>query len=184
MSRIGKMPITVPAGVQVDIKGSTVNVKGPKGQLGWTFSPTVSIQEENGVVTVTRSSEEATVRALHGTSRALLNNMITGVSTGFTVVLEIDGVGYRAEMNGQTLVLYLGFSHPVEVVPPEGVTFEVETKARQVKIMGHNKEQIGQLAADIRKIRPPEPYKGKGVHYLGEHIRRKAGKSGKTKGKG
>ncbi len=183
MSRIGKMPITVPAGVQVDIKGSTVNVKGPKGELGWTFSPTVSIEMEEGVVTVTRSSDEATVRALHGTSRALLNNMITGVSTGFTVVLEIDGVGYRAEMEGNTLVLYLGYSHPVRIEPPAGVSFEVDTKIRQVKIMGHNKEQIGQLAADIRKIRPPEPYKGKGVRYQGEYIRRKAGKSGKTKGK-
>ncbi len=182
MSRIGKMPITVPAGVQVDIKGSTVNVKGPKGELGWTFSPTVSIQMEDGVVTVTRSSDEASVRALHGTSRALLNNMITGVSTGFTVVLEIDGVGYRAEMDGNTLVLYLGYSHPVRVEPPAGVTFEVDTKIRQVKVMGHNKEQIGQLAAEIRKIRPPEPYKGKGVRYQGEYIRRKAGKSGKTKG--
>jgi large subunit ribosomal protein L6 len=177
------MPITVPAGVQVDIKGSTVNVKGPKGELGWTFSPTVSIEMEEGVVTVTRSSDEATVRALHGTSRALLNNMITGVSTGFTVVLEIDGVGYRAEMEGNTLVLYLGYSHPVRIEPPAGVSFEVDTKIRQVKIMGHNKEQIGQLAADIRKIRPPEPYKGKGVRYQGEYIRRKAGKSGKTKGK-
>lgn len=183
MSRIGGMPIAVPAGVQVDIKGSTVKVKGPKGELGWTFSPTVTILLENGQVIVNRSSEAATVRALHGTTRALLNNMITGVSTGFTVVLEIDGVGYRAEMNGTTLVLYLGYSHPVEIVPPEGITFDVDTKTRQVKIMGHNKEQIGQLAADIRKIRPPEPYKGKGVHYLGEHIRRKAGKSGKAKGK-
>lgn len=183
MSRIGKMPITVPADVQVDIKGSTVNVKGPKGELGWTFSPTVSIEMDDGVVTVTRSSDEATVRALHGTSRALLNNMITGVSTGFTVVLEIDGVGYRAEMDGSTLVLYLGYSHPVRIEPPAGVAFEVDTKIRQVKIMGHNKEQIGQLAADIRKIRPPEPYKGKGVRYQGEYIRRKAGKSGKTKGK-
>jgi large subunit ribosomal protein L6 len=182
MSRIGKMPITVPEGVQVDIKGSTVNVKGPKGELGWTFSPTVTIQMEDGVVTVTRSSDEATVRALHGTSRALLNNMVTGVSTGFTVVLEIDGVGYRAEMDGNTLVLYLGFSHPVRVEPPAGVAFEVDTKIRQVKVMGHNKEQIGQLAAEIRKIRPPEPYKGKGVRYQGEYIRRKAGKSGKTKG--
>jgi large subunit ribosomal protein L6 len=109
--------------------------------------------------------------------------MVTGVSTGFTRVLEIDGVGYRPDMNGKNLMLYVGYSHPVEVPPPDGITFEVDTKARQVKIMGRDKEQVGQVASDIRKIRPPEPYKGKGVHYLGEHIRRKAGKSGKTKGK-
>jgi len=182
MSRIGRLPVTVPAGVQVSIAGNEVKVKGPKGELQRLFSPVVSIELENGKVVVTRSSDEALARALHGTTRALIQNMVTGVSAGFIKVLEIDGVGYRAEMNGANLVLYLGFSHPVEVPPPAGITFDVDTKTRQVKISGWDREQVGQVAADIRKIRPPEPYKGKGVHYLGEKIRRKAGKSGKAKG--
>ena len=126
-------------------------------------------------------SDEASICALHGTSRALLNNMVVGVSTGFMVVLEIDGVGYRAEMNGKNLVLYVGYSAPVTVEPVEGVSFDVDTKTRQVKVMGHDREVIGQVASDIRAIRPPESYKGKGIHYLGEKIRRKAGKTGKAK---
>ena len=128
-----------------------------------------------------RSSDEASVRALHGTTRAVLHNMVVGVSTGFTVTLEVDGVGYRPEMNGKNLVLYVGYSSPKEVVPPAGISFEVDAKARQIKVMGYDREQVGQVAANIRGIRPPEPYKGKGIHYLGEHIRRKAGKSGKAK---
>jgi large subunit ribosomal protein L6 len=136
---------------------------------------------ENGQVLVTRHSDEASFRALHGTTRALINNMIVGVSSGFVRVLEIDGVGYRAEMSGKNLVLYLGFSHPVTVEPTEGISFDVDTKARQVKISGFDKQQVGQIASNIREIRPPEPYKGKGIHYLGEKIRRKAGKSGKAK---
>ena len=145
------------------------------------FSPVVKIEKNADTITVTRSSDEASIRALHGISRALLNNMVVGVSTGFTVVLEIDGVGYRAEMNGKNLVLYVGYSAPVTVEPVEGVSFDVDTKTRQVKVMGHDREVIGQVASDIRAIRPPEPYKGKGIHYLGEKIRRKAGKTGKAK---
>lgn len=181
MSRIGRLPITIPAGVNVDIQGSEVKVKGPKGELKRLFSPVVKIEKNDDTITVTRSSDEASIRALHGTSRALLNNMVVGVSTGFTVVLEIDGVGYRAEMNGKNLVLYVGYSAPVTVEPVEGVSFDVDTKTRQVKVMGHDREVIGQVASDIRAIRPPEPYKGKGIHYLGEKIRRKAGKTGKAK---
>jgi len=165
--------------VQVDISGTHVKVKGPKGELQRTFSPYVEIKQEEGQIIVTRKSEIAQARALHGTTRAVIANMVQGVSDGFTVILEIDGVGYRAEMDGTTLVLSLGFSHPVRVEPEPGITFDVDTKTRQVKVMGFNKERVGQVASDIRKVRPPEPYHGKGLHYLGERIRRKAGKSGK-----
>ena len=141
----------------------------------------MAISLANGQVIVTRSSDIATQRAMHGTTRALLNNMILGVSTGFTRTLDIDGVGYRAEISGKNLVLYVGFSHPVTMEPPAGIIFSVDTKIRQIKISGHDKEQVGQVAANVREIRPPEPYKGKGIRYTGEHIRRKAGKSGKAK---
>ena len=181
MSRIGRMPVEIPAGVQVDIKGSCVRVKGSKGELQRTFSPTISITMENNQLVVGRSSEAPTERALHGTTRAVIANMVHGVSAGFERVLEIEGVGYRAEMNGKSLVLNLGFSHPVEIEPPEGITFDVDPKSRQVFVRGYDKELVGQVAANIRKIRPPEPYHGKGLHYLGERIRRKAGKSGKAK---
>lgn len=181
MSRIGRMPITVPAGVQVDIKGTDVKVKGPKGELQRSFSPLIGIALENGQVTVTRNSEIALERALHGTTRAVLNNMIQGVSAGFTVILEWDGVGYRAEINGKTLMLHMGYSHPIPVEPPMGISFDVDAKTRQIKVSGYDKEVVGQVAADIRKVRPVEPYLGKGLHYLGEKIRRKAGKSGKGK---
>jgi large subunit ribosomal protein L6 len=181
VSRIGRLPVSVPAGVQVNIKGNEVTVKGPKGELKREFLPMVAIAMEKESVIVTRSSDEPAVRALHGTTRALLQNMVTGVSTGFKKVLEIEGVGYRAELNDKDLVLYLGFSHPVVIKPPEGISFDVETKVRQITINGYDIEIVGQLAADIRKIRPPEPYKGKGIHYLGEKIRRKAGKAGKAK---
>ncbi len=183
MSRVGRLPVTVPSGVQVDIQGMNVRVKGPKGQMERTFAPGVAIKMEDGHVVVTRDSEAPTIRAMHGTARALINNMVTGVSTGFTRVLEIDGVGYRAEMSGKNLMLYVGYSHPVEVPPPDGVTFEVDAKTRQIKVSGFDKEQIGQIAANIRSIRPPEPYHGKGIRYAGERIRRKAGKAGKGKGK-
>lgn len=181
MSRIGRLPITIPAGVDIKIDGKDIRVKGPKGTLERTFLPGVDVTVENDVLTITRESDEAQLRALHGTTRALINNMVTGVSTGFKKILEIDGVGYRAEMDGNTLVLYLGFSHPVRIEPEDGISFEVDTKTRQVTIHGYDNEQLGQVAADIRKIRPPEPYKGKGIHYLGEKIRRKAGKAGKAK---
>lgn len=181
MSRIGRMPVAVPAGVSVDLKGSHLSVKGPKGQMERLFVPEVGITFENGQIIVQRSSEEARVRALHGTTRALIHNMVVGVSTGFERLLDIEGVGYRAEMDGAKLVLYVGYSHPVVVDPPEGIKFDVDTKTRQIKISGYDKEQIGQVAANIREIRPPEPYKGKGIRYHGEKVRRKAGKSGKGK---
>jgi large subunit ribosomal protein L6 len=180
VSRIGRMPVEIPNGVQVDLKGSFVSVSGPKGKLERTFSPSISIEMENNQLLITRSSNAPAQRALHGTTRAVLNNMVVGVSTGFEKVLEYEGVGYRAEMNGPKLVLYLGFSHPIEVEPPEGVSFEVEAKSRQVFVRGFNKEIVGQVAANIRELRPPEPYHGKGIHYLGEYIRRKPGKSGKA----
>jgi large subunit ribosomal protein L6 len=179
VSRIGRLPVVVPASVQVKIDGASVHVKGPKGELQREFSPLVSIDMEENNVVVKRSSEEPNVRALHGMTRALIQNMVTGVSDGFTKVLEIDGVGYRAEMDGMNLKLFVGYSHPVIVEPMEGITFEVEQRTRLVKVMGYNREVVGQVAADIRKIRPPEPYHGKGIHYLGEKIRRKAGKAGK-----
>jgi large subunit ribosomal protein L6 len=181
VSRIGRMPVDIPNGVQVDIKGSQVSVNGPKGKLERVFSPSISIMMENGQILITRSSDAPAERALHGTTRAVLNNMILGVSAGFQRVLEYEGVGYRAEMSGPKLVLYLGYSHPIEVEPPAGISFDIDAKARQVFVRGFNKEEVGQTAANIRELRPPEPYHGKGLHYLGERIRRKPGKSGKAK---
>jgi large subunit ribosomal protein L6 len=173
------LPVTVPSGVQVDIKGLDVRVKGPKGELQRAFSPQVEIKLENGHLVITRKSDIPSVRALHGTTRAVLANMVHGVSAGFTRILEIEGVGYRAELDGATLVLYMGYSHPVRKEPPQGIKFEVDGKIRQIKVLGVDKEQVGQVAAEIRKVRPPEPYHGKGLRYAGERIRRKAGKSGK-----
>ncbi len=181
MSRIGRMPVVIPAGVQVELNGANLRVKGPKGELKRTFSPLIGISMEEGQIVVTRKSDAPAERALHGTTRAVINNMVKGVSAGFERVLEVDGVGYRAAMEGSTLVLYVGYSHPVRVEPPAGITFSVDEKTRQIKISGFDVEQVGQVAANIRGIRPPEPYKGKGLHYLGEKIRRKAGKSGKGK---
>jgi large subunit ribosomal protein L6 len=183
VSRVGRSPVTVPSGVQIDIDGQFVRVKGPKGVMERTFTSGISFEVENGTLVVTRESDAPTARALHGTSRALINNMVTGVSTGFTKTLEIDGVGYRPDMSGKNLVLYVGYSHPVEVPPPDGITFEVDARARQIRVIGYDKEQVGQVAANIRSVRPPEPYHGKGIRYQGERIRRKAGKSGKGKGK-
>lgn len=179
MSRVGRLPIAIPGGVQINIDGTHVKVKGPKGELQRAFSPLIGIAMENGQVAITRNSDDPAERALHGTTRAVLANMIHGVSAGFTTTLEVDGVGYRAEMSGKNLMLYVGYSHPVEVPPPAGISFEVDQKTRQIKVMGFDKEAVGQTAADIRKVRPPEPYHGKGIHYLGERIRRKAGKAGK-----
>jgi large subunit ribosomal protein L6 len=180
VSRIGRMPVEVPQGVVVDIKGSYIRVKGPKGQLEHTFPAAMKISLKDGIVSVDRPSDERNYRALHGMTRALINNMVTGVSQGFEKVLEVNGVGYRAEMNGKNLVINVGFSHPVDVEPPEGISFDVETRARLIKVQGYDKAQVGQVAADIRKIRPPEPYKGKGIKYLNEKIRMKAGKAGKV----
>ena len=179
MSRIGRMPVEIPNGVTVDLKGSNVIVKGPKGELQRTFSNLIGISMETNRLVVTRNSDQPAERALHGTTRAVLANMVHGVSKGFEVVLEIDGVGYRAEMDGKNLAVHVGYSHPVIVEPPAGISFESDPKTRQVKVLGYDKELVGQIAANIRKIRPPEPYHGKGIHYLGEHIRRKAGKAGK-----
>lgn len=181
MSRIGRLPITIPASVKVDLSGSSVVVKGPKGEMQRTFSPLIDIAMENGLITITRRSDNPAERALHGTTRAVLNNMVRGVSAGFTRILEWDGVGYRAEMSGPTLMLYMGYSHPVKFEPPQGISFEVDLKARHIKVNGYDKEVVGQTAAEIREIRPVEPYLGKGLHYQGEKIRRKAGKSGKGK---
>ncbi|MCL5611150.1 MAG: 50S ribosomal protein L6 [Chloroflexi bacterium] len=179
MSRIGRMPVEIPGGVQVEVKGKNVRVKGPKGELQRTFSNIIGIAMENNQLVITRNSDEPAERALHGTTRAVLANMVHGVSKGFEVVLEVEGVGYRAEMEGKNLALYVGYSHPVKVEPPAGISFEADAKTRQIKIMGFDKELVGQTAADIRNVRPPEPYHGKGLRYLGEHIRRKAGKAGK-----
>jgi large subunit ribosomal protein L6 len=181
VSRIGRLPIAVPAGVQVDLKGTFVKVKGPKGEMQRDFSPLIDISLENGLITITRRSDLPAERALHGTTRAVLNNMIRGVSGGFVKILEWDGVGYRAELSGKNLMLYMGYSHPVTMEPPVGISFEVDAKIRQIKVLGFDKEEVGQVAADIRKVRPVEPYLGKGLHYLGEKVRRKAGKSGKGK---
>ena len=182
MSRIGRLPVIIPESVQVDINGSEVRVKGPKGELVRTFLPEMGLKLENNQVLVTRSSDAPAQRALHGTTRALLQNMVTGVSTGFTTELEVDGVGYRVEMDGKKLVLYVEYSHPFIIDPPAGITFEIDSKTRLVKVNGSDNEVVGQLASDIRKIRPPEPYLGKGIRYKGEKIRRKAGKAGKGKG--
>ncbi len=179
MSRVGRMPVEVPGGVQVDIRGSHVQVKGPKGELQRTFSPLIAINREGNLITVERKSDAPAERALHGTTRAVLANMIHGVSQGFEIVLEVEGVGYRAELNGKNLMLYVGYSHPVEMVPPSGISFEADAKTRQIKVLGHDKELVGQVAANIRKVRPPEPYHGKGIRYAGERVRRKAGKAGK-----
>lgn len=179
MSRIGRLPVQIPSGVTVDLKGTTVIIKGPKGEMHRTFSNLIGIALESEQLVITRNSDLPAERALHGTTRALLANMVRGVTQGFEVVLEVEGVGYRAEMEGKNLALYVGYSHPVKIEPPSGVTFDADPKSRQIKIRGFDKELVGQVAADIRKVRPPEPYHGKGLHYLGEHIRRKAGKAGK-----
>ncbi|MFZ5879834.1 MAG: 50S ribosomal protein L6 [Chloroflexota bacterium] len=179
MSRIGRMPVQIPGGVQVNVNGSQVQVKGPKGELQRLFSPIIGIAMENNQLVITRKSDNPAERALHGTTRAVLANMIQGVSQGFTVVLEVEGVGYRAEMEGKNLMLYVGYSHPVRMEPPAGISFETDAKTRQIKVLGYDKETVGQVAANIRKVRPPEPYHGKGLRYKGERVRRKAGKAGK-----
>ena len=180
MSRIGKMPIPVPASVKVDIvPGNLVTVKGPKGELSQTFNRDMKISRENGELVVTRPTDQRHHRALHGLTRALLNNMVVGVTDGFKRILEIHGVGYRAQNDGEKLILQVGKSHPVEYAPPSpDIVFEVSRDGRTVTISGINKQKIGELAAKIRKERPPEPYKGKGIRYQGEYVRAKAGKTG------
>jgi len=174
------MPVIVPNNVEVKIDGTKVQIKGPKGEMYRTFPASMQISYDDGVIQVNRASDDRIERSLHGMTRALINNMVVGVSTGFEKILEINGVGYRAEIDGNKLVLYVGYSHPVVVDPPAGVSFEADMKTRQIKIQGHDKQLVGQIAADVRKIRPPEPYQGKGIKYLDEKIRRKAGKAGKV----
>lgn len=178
MSRIGKMPIDVPSGVDVKVEGSRVVVKGSKGELVREFTDRVEFGIEDGVITLSRDSDSPQSRALHGLSRALLANMVEGVSNGFSKELEIQGVGYRASLKGKDIELLVGFSHPVNVVAPDGITFDVPEPTKII-ISGIDKEMVGQVAANIRKVRPPEPYKGKGIRYTGEYVRRKAGKAGK-----
>lgn len=180
MSRIGRLPVVLPKGVEVNIEGTSVHVKGPKGEMRQTFPPSMQITLKEGVLEVSRSTDARTDRSLHGMTRALINNMVVGVSAGFERILEVNGVGYRAEMQGKNLVLYVGYSHPVVIEPPEGISFDADMKTRQIKVMGYDKQLVGQVAADIRKVRPPEPYQGKGIKYLEEKIRRKAGKAGKV----
>lgn len=185
MSRVGKKTIELPKGVDVTINGNLVTVKGPKGELKRQVHERMEVVKEGTSVNVKRHSDEREDRALHGLTRALLANMVQGVSQGYTKTLEIgaESVGYRAEMTGKSLNLFLGFSHPIEFPPPAGITFATDAKTRTITISGIDKELVGEIAAQVRKLRPPEPYKGKGIRYQGEKIRRKAGKAGKT-GKG
>jgi len=180
VSRIGRLPVEVPDGVKIKVKGSYVHVKGPKGELSHTFPSEMKIKFENGQIVVKRPSDQKEHKALHGMTRAIINNMVTGVSQGFEKILEINGVGYRAELEGKTLVLSVGYSHKVPIEPREGITFDVDALTRQIKVMGYDKQVVGQIASEIRKVRPPEPYKGKGIKYIDERIRRKAGKAGKV----
>jgi large subunit ribosomal protein L6 len=189
MSRIGRAPITVPAKVQVNwTENNLVTVKGPKGELSQQVDPALTLKLDNGVLTVTRPSDSKEHKSKHGLYRTLVNNMVVGVTTGFTKQLEIHGVGYRAAKVGENLVIQVGFSHPIEVQPPAGISLNVDgvdaaTKATKVSVSGIDKQLVGQVAASIRSVRKPEPYKGKGVRYAGEAIRRKAGKAGKVGGK-
>ena len=177
MSRVGKAPIPIPSGVDVKIDGSDVTVKGSKGELSRTVHDAVSVAVEDNEIIVARNNDERESRALHGLTRALLNNMVIGVTEGYRKQLEIVGVGYRANMKGSSLELQVGFSHPVTVDAPAGVTIEAPDQTTVI-VSGIDKELVGQVAANIRKIKPPEPYKGKGIRYTGEHVRRKAGKAG------
>jgi len=178
MSRVGKKPVEIPSGVTVTVDGSNVTVKGPKGELSRSFNPDIEIKVEENVINVSRPSDAKEHRALHGTTRALLSNMVEGVSKGFERTLELIGVGYRAQKQGTKLVLNVGYSHPVEIEPETGLEIEVPSNTRVI-VKGTNKERVGALAANIRDVRPPEPYKGKGIRYEGEFVRRKEGKTGK-----
>ena len=178
MSRIGRLPVAIPAGVDVTIDGREVSVRGPKGQLSLKVAEPIEVKQADGVITVTRPSDDGPVRALHGLSRTLVANMVTGVTEGYRKTLEIVGVGYRVQAKDGGVEFSLGYSHPVPVIPPDGVTLRVETPTRLV-VEGIDKQQVGEVAAKIRKLRKPDPYKGKGVRYAGEQIRRKVGKAGK-----
>lgn len=182
MSRIGRKPIDVPAGVDITLERGAVLVKGPRGQMEQALPDTITVERQNGTLMVQRANDEPNVRALHGLIRSLLANMVTGVTTGFTKTLVINGVGYRATKDGNNLRLAVGYSHPVDITAPTGITFDVPAPTR-VLVQGIDKEQVGEIAAKIRSIRPPEPYLGKGIKYEDEVIRRKAGKAGKVGGK-
>jgi large subunit ribosomal protein L6 len=182
MSRIGRLPIAVPSGVDVTIDGRRVTVKGPKGELSRELHPDISVEREDGNLVVSRPTEQKHHKQLHGLTRTLVNNMVVGVTTGYRKGLEITGVGYRAALVGRKLQLNLGYSHPIEIDPPTGISFEVENPTR-LAVVGIDKELVGEIAARVRSTRKPEPYKGKGVRYAGERIRRKAGKAGKIGGK-
>jgi large subunit ribosomal protein L6 len=180
MSRIGRLPIPLPERVEVEIKGSRVRVRGPRGELSRAFDPDMRISREGEQLIVQRPSDSRRHRAMHGLTRALLANMVAGVTEGYSKILEIEGVGYRAEVQGEKLVMQLGYSHPVEILPPPGIAFDVERGGRVITVSGVDKELVGEIAARIRRQRPPEPYKGKGIRYRGERVRRKAGKAGKV----
>lgn len=181
MSRIGKQPVAIPSGVEVSIgEENSVTVKGPKGTLAQQLAPSMKLERENGTIQVQRPDDQREHRALHGLTRTLLNNMVVGVTDGYRRDLEIQGVGYRAALEGQVLVLSVGFSHQVRMSPPDGVTYALEGNTR-VSVTGIDKQKVGEEAARIRRVRPPEPYKGKGIRYAGERVRRKAGKAGKAK---
>ena len=177
MSRIGKAPISLPSGVEVAVTGTSVEVKGAKGTLTQLVDPTVSVSVDDGIVTLSRSNDERNTKALHGLYRSLISNMVLGVSEGYTKELTAVGVGYRAALKGTTIELQVGFSHPVHIEAPDGITFEVPEPTRII-VTGIDKQMVGQVAANIRSVRPPEPYKGKGIRYKDEHVRRKAGKAG------
>jgi large subunit ribosomal protein L6 len=178
MSRIGRLPIALPSTVEVTIEGRHLTVTGPKGTLSRTLHPDISVTREDGTIVVTRPTEQKTHKQLHGLTRTLVNNMVIGVTDGYRKGLEISGVGYRAALSGRKLTLNLGYSHPIEIEPPEGISFELENPTR-LAVIGIDKELVGQVAAKVRSTRKPEPYKGKGVRYAGEQVRRKAGKAGK-----
>jgi large subunit ribosomal protein L6 len=182
MSRIGRRPIAIPAGVEIDVDGPRITVRGPKGELSRSVPAAIKVRVDDGHVVVERPSDAKPHRELHGLTRTLVANMVEGVTSGYRKTLEIAGVGYRAQLVGDKLQLNLGYSHPVEIDAPAGITFEVETPTR-LSVIGIDKEVVGQVAAEVRATRKPEPYKGKGVRYLGEQIRRKAGKTGKIGGK-
>lgn len=178
MSRIGNKPVVIPAGVTIDLKDNTVTVKGPKGELSYTFNQNITLVQNEGEVVFTRPDDSKENKTIHGTTRAVFNNMVVGVTEGFQRELELIGVGYRAQLQGKKLVLNVGYSHPVEFTPEEGLEIEVPSNTKVI-IKGYDKQKVGELAANIRGVRPPEPYKGKGIRYVDEFVRRKEGKTGK-----
>ena len=178
MSRIGNKPVVIPAGVTIDLKDNTVTVKGPKGELSYTFNQNITLVQNEGEVVFTRPDDSKENKTIHGTTRAVFNNMVVGVTEGFQRELELIGVGYRAQLQGKKLVLNVGYSHPVEFTPEEGLEIEVPSNTKVI-VKGYDKQKVGELAANIRGVRPPEPYKGKGIRYVDEFVRRKEGKIGK-----